>query len=184
MWFFIRITTDNTTKEELAELFGQPYIISKEYSRRMKLHYHILWSTDLNKTQIQEKVYNAFPDEPRGVQTLKVDELQETFSDLQRAGSYTVKDGDFIYSEFFNDKIEEIIVNSFKKTKPYTTALKELIEQHTSKEYEKINWLRLKIDIAILRSEYHLEVYKSKIEALVLSVQISMNHNVAEELFE
>lgn len=183
MWYFIRFTSDSSSKEELAALLGPPYIISKEYSRRMKLHYHIIHESSLTKEELKNLIYNEYPDEPKGVCTLKVDVIGPTEKDLQTSSSYTVKDGDYIYSSFFTSTIEEIVANSYKKPQPYPTALKELIEKTTDTDYDKVDWRKLKVDIAILRSEYRLEIWKSRIEALVLSIQIGMNYNVAEELF-
>lgn len=184
MWYFIRITSDNTDKQRLSQLFQEPFLIGKEYSRRMKLHYHIVHQSPLSKDEIKDKVYNHLPDTaPRGIHTLKVDIIGDTQADLDTACTYTVKDGDYIYSAFFQDKIEEYVAQSFKKQEPYPKALKKLIDEETDHEYSKIDWNKLKVNIAILRSNYGLEIYKSRIEALVLSIQISLNNNVAHELF-
>jgi len=108
----------------------------------------------------------------------------DTQTDLHKACTYTVKDGDFVYSEFFNELIDKFVENSFSKPTPYPRALAKLISETTEDvDYNRIDFNQLKIQIAILRSTYQLEIYKSKIDALVLSVQISLNHNVASELF-
>lgn len=184
MWFFIRYSTDNSSKEQLADLVGTPYLISKEYSKRMKLHYHILCNLDLNVKQVKELFYGHDTSLGKGMKTLKVDEVGPTQEDFDKAATYTVKDGDFIYSGIDDSHIERYTAESYSKLLPYTTALKELIQRHTSDtEYEKICFYQLAVDIAILRSQYGLEVYKSKIDALILSIKISLNHNVAYELF-
>lgn len=183
-WYFIRITSDSTSKHSLSQLFPEPWLISKEYSKRMKLHYHILTQSPLSKDDLKNLIYDHLPeDTPRGIHTLKVDLVGETVADFETAATYTVKDGDFIYSEYFADKIETYVANSYQKQMPYPKALKKLISETTDNEFFKIDWRKLKVNIAILRSKYGLEIYKSKIEAQVLSIQISMNENIAEELF-
>lgn len=182
-WYFTRITTDNTSKQQLADLLGPVYLVSKEYSRRQKLHYHIVHQTSLTKDEIKELVYSTFPNEPKGVSTLKIDTIGPTLEDWEQVSTYTVKNGDFIHSPEFADKINTFVDNSYIKPECYKTQLKSLISNVTEDEYEKINWHRLKIDLAILRASFHMEVYKSKIEALVLAIQIDMNANIAEDLF-
>lgn len=182
-WFFTRLTTDSTNKENISQIVGTPFLISKEYSKRMRLHYHILHRSEKTKEQIREMFYDAFPDEPKGTQTLMVLEVGPTIQDWEKVGTYTVKDGDYIHTEEFNDYIEKFKENSFQKAKPYNQALKELIESSTDYEYKDVNWNLLGVKMAILRSEYHLEVYRSKIDALLLSIQISLDNNVAYELF-
>lgn len=129
-------------------------------------------------------IYDFLPDDaPKGIHTLKVDKIGETQADFDTACTYTVKDGDIIHSEYFNAKIKDYVENSYEKSEKYTVALRKLIQETTDDEYWKIDWRKLKIKIAILKAKYGHEVYKSKIEAQVLSIQISMNQNIAEELF-
>lgn len=182
-WYFTRITSDLTSKQKLSELLNEPYLISKEYSKRMKLHYHCVHQSKLTLENLKDQIYQHLPNAPKGIHTLKIDPIGPLPSDLDTACTYTVKDSDYIYSSYFEPKIQQYLDNSYSKPKPYPTALKTLIEEHTDKDYQLINFTNLKIQIAILRSQYHLEIYKSKIEALVLSIQISLNHNVAQQLF-
>lgn len=182
-WYFIRFTSDNTSKQSLADFLGTPFLISKEYSRRMKLHYHVVHQSSLNKEQLKNMFYDKFPDEPRGVATLKIDTIGDTLEDWEKVSTYTVKDGDFIHSIEFDERISTFIENSYKKPQSYGIQLKEIIDQTTEEEYHKVNWQKLKRQIMLLRAEFHLEIYVSKIEALVLSIQVSMNNNLVENYF-
>lgn len=184
-WYFIRITSDFTSKKLLSQLFTEPYLISKEYSKRMKLHYHIVHQTTMSKDQLKTLIYDHLPSEAKkGIHTLKIDLVGDTQTDLETACTYTVKDGDFIYSEFFTELIDKFVENSYEKTIPYPRALKSLISEYTEDiEYNRIDWHKLRVKIAILRAKYGLNIFKANIYALVLSVQIRHNHNVAEELF-
>lgn len=181
-WYFIRITTDNSSKKHLSTIFPPPYLISKEYSKRMKLHYHIVHQTDLVKDDIKTLVYTTFPDAPKGIHTLKIDVIGSTPEDLDTSCTYTVKDKDFIYSPYFEPKIQEYIDNSYSKPTNYTAQVKLLIAQHTDCEYHRINWRTLKAEIMILQSSFPLmPVYESKIDAIILGIKIGLNNNIAYE---
>lgn len=180
VWYFIRYTSDTTSLQALSELLGSDYLISEEHSKRHRLHYHILYKSDASLDEVKNLFY-SFEGKPRGNPTLNVKIID--FDDFIKTGAYTVKDGMYIYSESLQPYIAQIVDASYQAPPPYNTAINQLIENYTDNEYHQINWQQLKIDIAILRAQYHLEIYRSKIEALVLSIQISMNHNVAIELF-
>lgn len=178
-WYFIRLTTDLITKEALAYWLGEPYLISKEYSRRMKLHYHILWRSNFDKNQIKDMFYTKFPDEPRGVRTLKVDLVANTDEDLDQAATYTVKDDDYIYSDFFDDRIDQYVQNAFTKETP-TQKIHRIIEEEL--ENDRPNFVQLSKQIIQIKADAGLEIYSSKIEALVLSAMCRHDANVTERV--
>lgn len=183
-WYFIRLTTDNTTKNKIAEKIGEPFLISVEKSQRNVEHYHIVHKSSLSKEQLKIPMYEIDPTRPKGPTTLQIDIIGNTLEDWEKVSTYTVKDGDFIHCKYFDNYIEKFISNSFTKQKPYKQAIKILIEDVTEQEYNRINWQQVKRDIMILRSQYiGMDTYTSKIEAMVLTIQVRMNQNVAYEKF-
>ncbi len=173
MWFFIRWTSDYTTKEELARKFKR-YVVSKEYSKRSKLHYHLVVDIDLeSKTDVQNFMYDNFKHDRRGICTLKVDVVGPHDHDLSQCSTYTVKDGDYIFSEFFADKIEKYVANSHAKPTTVVARVQEAIDFEL--ENDTPNYRNMWMDIARIKSEAGLEVYPNKISARVLGVMISQD---------
>lgn len=150
----------------------------------MKLHYHIVTQSSLSIDEMRKMIYDFLPDDaPRGIHTLKVDKIGDTEADFDTACTYTVKDGDYIHSQYFAHKIEDYAANSYQKQIPYPAALTKLIDEHTDDEYEKIDWRDLVVKIVILRSRYpRMGANTFQVIELVKSIRVSLNNNYAEEL--
>lgn len=183
MWYFIRLTVD-TTLESLSSLFSPVFLISKEFSKRGREHFHIVHSSEKTKDEMKELIYNRFSSAPKGNRTLRIDLVGDSLNDWEQVSTYTVKDGEFIHSVEFDAYIERFVANSFQK-KTYTEELKEMKDSLFDKQYlpAGLNWVEVKRDIARLKARYGHEVYPYKIEALVLSWQIDLNPAKANELF-
>lgn len=170
MWYFVRWTSDYETKESIASKLPSHYLIAKEYSKREKLHYHIVMDhpdPHLSSTWF----YERFKYEKKGMSTCKIDVVGPTDYDLDRCSTYTVKDNDYIHSSFFEgDRIKLYVANAYEKPSTVTAKIEEAIEDEI--ENDNPNWKNLWKSIARIKSEYGLEVYPNKITARVLGVMI------------
>lgn len=184
MWYFIRWTSDIETLDSIKTKFlGQEYLISKEYSRRNKLHFHIVLESNLEtKPEINDWMYANFAHEKKGVSTLFTKVVGPSIADLDTVTTYSVKDNDFIHSTFFDSRIQKYIDNSYQKPTTIKQAYKDLISECL--DDERPNFKQLWVDLVLARSSRHMEVYPTKITALVLGVMINEDNNIAYELVE
>lgn len=182
MWYFIRWTSDDTNKQQIADLF-ENYIVSREYSRRQKLHYHIVANSSLDKEQLKEYMYSNLTHKTRGVCTLKIDIVGPTEEDLDKCSTYSVKDDDYIYSSFFEDRIENYVANSYSKDLTPTVRIQEAI-RYQLEEKDTPNYTQLWREIAFIKADAGHEIYPNKISALILSVQLRANPDCVEDLIQ
>lgn len=181
MWYFIRLTYPDTTKQDVSKILGPPYLVSQEYSKRNKLHYHILTKTDLEKDDLKKVFYNKFPDAPHGVSTLKVDIVGDTIEDWEKVGTYTVKDGDYIHTPEFDEYIKKFVENSFTKQTP-TQHINKIINE----EVAKLNpdWKALAQSVIHLRAFYELPINLKQINDAILSAMVRRDPDLAWKIVE
>lgn len=181
--YFIRWSSDYTSKEEIAALLpSDSYIISKEYSRRMRLHYHILTQFPFGKDLVQQWFYDNLRHDRKGIPTLKVDVVGPTQEDFDKSAIYTVKDGDFVFSPNYRDSIDRYVAESYQKSEAVGLQIGRLIRELD--EVDRPDYKQLFVDIVLIKANAGLEIYPNKISALVLGTMISKDNNVAYELAE
>lgn len=180
MWYFCRWTSDYESKESIASKMPSHYLISKEYSRREKLHFHIvMFHEDPRLTS--QWFYDNFKHERKGMSVCKVDAVGPTDRDLDQVSTYTVKDNDFIHSDFFSgDRIKKYVANSYEKPSTVTAKIQQAIDEELEEDIP--NWRELWKTIARIKSEFGLEVYPNKITARVLGVMIL--HDIHNDILE
>lgn len=174
------MTTPKRTKQEIADFVGEPYLISKEYSKRRKLHFHIVCRLDYTPELVKIAFRERFPEiweckKLRGT-TLKVDEVGPTDADLDQCSTYTVKDKDFIFSEFFNTRIESYVLNSYTKETP-SSHIQRLLDEESV--LEQPNWRGVFERIVQYKAFVDHPIYPQKIEAQVLGAMIKRNPDIA-----
>lgn len=187
MFWFVRISSDRTSKEQLVELLKiEKYILSKEYSKKSRLHYHIIaeFPTE-SPEELRATIYTQIADVAhhtsrggksiKGTQTLDIKPIGNTDEDFFKAACYTVKDKDYIFSGFSKEQIEEYVANSFQKEETPTQQIKNIIEAEKERSmlpHQSFDSHNVYTKILLVKSKFGLEVHKNKISALVLSAYI------------
>lgn len=198
MYWFIRFSSDKTEKSQIVELLElKKYIVSKEYSKRSKLHYHILCDLEFNiKQEVQDFIYDRLGHLAhhknkgggiKGTQTLDVKPMGNTDEDLRQTGMYTVKDQDFIFDGFSKEYIEYVTTHSFQKEESPTVQIAEAINFHTEQSllpHSHFDAKQLYIDICLIYAKFNKEIFPHRITAKVLSAYIARFPEYAEELAE
>lgn len=179
--YFIRWTPLTITKKDFfnyLKLSFDEVLVSEEYSKRDKRHFHALVYTatiqTLTKDALREKMYADLLEEgqKKGVCTLDIKIPPP--EDLDLVATYTVKDNDFLHTIGFADKMHQYISNSYTKSTP-SEQIKLKIEQ--SLEDEHPDFYQLAWDITEIKADAGHGIYPSKIEATVLGVMIQHNKN-------
>lgn len=134
------------------------------------------------KQEINDWMYANFFHERKGVPTLFTRVVGPTAADLDTVTTYSVKDNDYIHSQFFDSRISRYVENSFVKPSTIKQAFKDLINECL--EEERPNFKQLWVDLVLARANRYMEIYPTKITALVQGIMIFNDNNIAYDLVE
>lgn len=178
--YFIRWTPNGLphTKETMKLLCPNAYVIAEELSKRQKKHFHIVMDSPLSKSELKDFFYTKLQPEHKGPRSLQIDIITH---DIDKTITYTIKDGDYIYSKNYSDAhMQTLYDDSYQKTLTYADSRRELVSYYL--EDDRPKYKNLYVELLILRSKFSLEIYPHKLDAYILSLQISTDHNVANQI--
>lgn len=188
-FFMLRLTPFGRYNIEDVEAFIKTlsgnYVISKEFSKKDKEHYHILVATDKCEEDIRElirdflKIHFTAPAK-RG-DANKQYNLQECI-DVVHSLTYLLKDGgELLYGEGINkDSLEYYKKLSYKKfdKESFAKELQELKDKF--KEY-KYSLKAMMEAVALLKAKYRQPIDFNYIYRLCVSCEIHNNPRKVEE---
>lgn len=166
VFYSLRITSETIKKEEIADFLGgqqEYWVIGEEYEKNR--HFHVLFSKEqLNREEFRNELYDKFKPDTRGNSFYSLKEVEK----FNEAGAYTIKDGDYIYSNpAINDVTSLFEPLSYEKPPSYEKALDRLYSKFQDPE-ENMTPYWLWVRIYELRSSYDLGVNLSKLDEMVL----------------
>lgn len=145
------------------------------------IHYHIVFEidTELKSKDITDKLYEDFqvPEGKRGNSSFSMTEVR----DIPKALSYAVKDGDYSFSENWEEDAHNAYQNSSKK-KQSSKSLMEDLQSRFNKD--EINERSLWIELCKGRAYLNIPHRSNTITEIVETMKINKNPEYAIELWE
>lgn len=185
-WWFVRWNPVTITMDEIAKVLEGQYLMCSEWSKAKNKHYHILFQSSITDAEeLRCWCYDSFDlgTRKKGNPVLNVREvLNNDPEEVLKTGVYTVKDGKYIYSEWFSAHVEKLVANSYPKKSTEKEEVQMIIDDFLDGVLP-YNWKKLWTTIAIAKAS-HMNFDPYKINKIVDSVRINYDSEYAELFYE
>lgn len=191
-WYSVRLTPDNDNdflRGDIIELIEAisvgDWMICTEFSSKKKIHYHLVlysvFSAEDVKKDFTEFLREKYPDKWKKEDGNKRCNFAPT-KDLPQYIKYMCKDKDYKIGSNINPKyIEWASTKAFKKysKEAFAVALQALKNDYQD---DKLTIRQLRTGIIRLKGEYGQPINISRVNDMVLGIQIKKHPDMADDL--